>query len=789
MVPDSKDLLTFATPFGRFQFNRLPFGLSASPEIFQKFMNDLLFDLPFCAVYMDDILVFSKSKDESEKNLETVLKRLDENGVKLNRQKCSFHEEAVEFLGYTWSSSGIQISEKSADDLLDAPFPSDRVALRSFLGLATYVCTNNVPHASDLLQPLWRLLKKDEFEIDSHAKDAFQRIKDQIRKIHPRKFFQPDKPVIIQADASGYGLGGVLLQDEAPVIFASRKLTETESRYSQIEKECLALVFAIRRFQHFLFGRQFIVQTDHRPLLRIFQKPVDSISMRLRRWVLALQSYNFEIQFIKGSTNVLADALSRNPVETHVPTEDEKCESTVCFILRSAPVNLKEIAHHTSTDPELIDLQNAVADDWKSYSSKQLKSYYSVRDEVSVKHDKGLTVICKGTAIIIPQDLRQRILKDHHQGHIGMTKMKASLRSVVYWPGLSKDVEEFCRTCDACVRFSAPDSSPMHPVADKEHKPWSAIAVDITGPSASTQGRTLFTVIDLYSRYPFAFEIRKATTERVISVLRQLFALFGMPDRLISDNGTIFRSFEFEIFLKRCSVNHNFSSNYFPQSNGAVERFHSTLKSRISKINYSNPESTFDQQLQRALFDIRSSHNESTGSSPFSLFMGRDMRTTLTSLTKESSPSVPKRDLESRYSRKKGRVVIYKPGDNVYVRTIDRRGRAAIVIRQIGSFSYEVRFPNGRTAIYNQRNMKSRISGEDSEREIRDAAYDATTNADVADETLPMEDAEMTDDDPTLPMDESEYEPDRNTESSERPRRNRRRPPHFDHYVLGELSE
>lgn len=171
-------------------------------------------DLP-CIAYMDDILIVASDQEESDKNLQKALHMLDENGVKLNRDKCEFHRESVDFLGYTWSSKGIRISERVVQDVLNAPFPSDHTALRSFLGLTSYVCASNVPHASDLLNPLWDLLSRERLESDPAIVQHFQRIKQEIWNLHPQTFFQASKPVV-QADASGYVLGAVLLQEERP---------------------------------------------------------------------------------------------------------------------------------------------------------------------------------------------------------------------------------------------------------------------------------------------------------------------------------------------------------------------------------------------------------------------------------------------------------------------------------------------------------------------------------------------------------------------------------------------
>ena len=230
-------------------------------------MNDLLSDLPFCQVFMDDILIHSNSKSESEAHLQLVLKRLEDTGVKLNREKCCFHQPVVEFLGYTWSGEGIKISDKARNDILRAEFPTDRTALRSFLGLATYVCSNNVPHSSDLLRPLWDLLYQEVWNVTAKERHCFEEVKRSIQEIRTRKFSRQTSRLLSSAtrlvmawEQSFY------VQDNEPVLFASRRSTDTEKRYSQIEKECLATVFAVNRFRHFLVGRHFNIQTDHKPL-------------------------------------------------------------------------------------------------------------------------------------------------------------------------------------------------------------------------------------------------------------------------------------------------------------------------------------------------------------------------------------------------------------------------------------------------------------------------------------------------------------------------------------------
>ena len=438
---------------------------------------------------------------------------------------------------------------------------------------------------------------------------------------------------------------------------------------------------------------------------------------------MALQSYDFRLTFIKGKQNVLADALSRNPSCEYDSSKDEKCEATICFVLKSAPVQLKEIAEASAEDAEMSQLREAVLEGWARPSHRLLKPYYGLRREMTLKQNNGLSLICRGDTVLIPEKFRLKILEDSHQGHPGMTKMKTFLRASVYWPGMSRDIELFCRRCDACVRLGSTDKGPMKAVADQETQPWHAIAVDLTGPSDSTDGETLLTVIDLYSRFPFAVRLPSGSSKNIIIALRRIFAIFGMPVRLISDNGTPFRSAEFEEFLRVCSVQHNCSANFYPQSNGTVERFHSTLKARMRRMKYSFPDTTFEQRLQRSLYDVRSSPSESTGETPFFRLMGRDMRTTLPSLS-VGQPSMPKRDLDALYSSKKGIIRSFQPGDPIYVRRGDVWGDAAVVHAKVGPCTYKIRFTNGRIAVYNQNNIKYRNADHDDDIDARIEAYE-----------------------------------------------------------------
>lgn len=261
-----------------------------------------------------------------------VLQRLREAGLKLNDAKCELYTTEIHFLGHVWNAAGIRNSDKRISALKEMQPPNDPNALRSFLGMISYLGQTSIPHFSTLVQPMWDMLKSSDFKWTDIALENFQILIKFVCQNTIRPFFNPEKKIRIQTDASGVGIGAVLLQDNVPIIFISRTLTDTEMRYSQLEKEFLAIVFALKRLSKYLIGLTFVLDTDNKAIVQLFDKPIDKLSNRLQRWRLAVQHFNVELKFIKGADNLIADSLSRNSIKA-LPTKTEKVEYTICKIL------------------------------------------------------------------------------------------------------------------------------------------------------------------------------------------------------------------------------------------------------------------------------------------------------------------------------------------------------------------------------------------------------------------------------------------------------------------------
>jgi hypothetical protein len=683
---------------------------------------------------LDDVLLFAKDSEEHDKILSRVLQVLNEAGIRLNKTKCEFKKSSVTFLGHVWSAEGVAPDAGKVKAISEMNPPESADQMRSFLGFASYIGSQAVPHYSTLAKPLWDMLNGDgKFEWSPGKLKAFEILKDCLVNIQTRAYFDPQAEIVIQCDASPYGLGCVLLQRSKPILFASRTTTKAERNYSQLEREFLSIVFALHRFRLYLIGTVCTVQTDHRPILGIIEKSIDLLSARLRRWVIAIQQFDFKIEHIAGKNNFLADVLSRNAV-SDLPSDAEVIgESSLCSIQMLAPLSLDQIAADTSADDEMQAIVTAIQQNWSSPLQRKLTPYYQMRNELSIFNYKNQAIITKGDRTVVPRSLKNKMLRLCHENHIGISKMKAVLRASVYWPGMDKDVEAFCRTCNFCLMHATRgDRAPLKQVASQVEVPWSKIAIDLTGPSQALDGHTLLTVIDLHSRYPEAYIIPNGSVRYIIEKLCDVFSRWGLPQFVISDNAPVFCSAEFNEFLAYHMIQPLKASVYYPQANSTVERLHSTIKNRLARIKSEFPRKSLQACLYRILFDIRSTPNEVTGQTPFFLLTGRVMRTKISTLQVRGLPNrvtVPPKDISKFYNAKKTTLKKYPVGTNVLVRrgAGSKFSHQGVISEVINPTTYRIKFPSGREATYNQFHMKAIVHPvQDHNDSI--AAYDYVAN-------------------------------------------------------------
>ena len=621
----SQEYVTINTHRGLYRYTRLPFGVASAPAIFQRTMETVLKGLPMVVAYLDDILVAGRTEQEHLTNLAQVLERLNSAGMKLKKEKCAFCLPQVEYLGHVISEEGLRPSSSKIKAITNAPEPSSLSELKSFLGLVNYYA-KFLPNSATTLAPLYKLLKHSEpWQWNTEQQVSFENIKTMLTAPTLLVHFDEKAPIMLSCDASPYGVGAVLShvmedQSDKPIAYASRSLSTAERKYSQLDKEALAILFGVSKFHHYLYGRHFVIYSDHKPLMHIFNQskaiPVMA-SARLQRWALTLSGYQYSIKYRKGSHMCNADALSRLPLPD-CPTTVPMPPETIALLeqLASVPLTATQIRNMTDRDPVLTKVKQYTQNGWpNNIKDEQLRPYSSKRDELSLEDG----ILLWGNRVVVPPQARNTVLEEAHAAHIGIARMKSLTRQFVWWPKIDNDLESKVRSCNICQKFkNEPPQAILHPW-EWPKQPWVRIHADFAGPFL---GKMFLILIDAHSKWIEVHITASATSSVTIEKMRSTFASFGIPEILVTDNGSNFTSSEFEEFLKSNGIRHVKTAPYHPASNGLAERAVQTFKSGIKKLT----NGTLETRVARFLFNYRITPQTTTGVSPSELLLGRRLR-------------------------------------------------------------------------------------------------------------------------------------------------------------------
>ena len=690
----SMQYVTINTHKGLYTPTRLPFGVASAPAIFQKIMDTILQGLPNVICYIDDILVSGEDEASHFQSLEEVFNRLEKHGIRLKQEKCCFLLPRVEYLGHQISEEGIKPLANKVSAIIKAPTPKDLQQLRSFLGLVNYY-GKFIPNLATLLQPLNSLLQADtKWVWSQRCAKAFQEAKEKIASAQVLTHYAPDRPIKLAVDASPYGVGAVISHSmpngaERPIAFASRTLHKNEKNSPQIEKEALAIVYGVKKFHQYLYGRKFVLLTDHQPLTSIFgpKKGIPSLAAaRLQRWAILLSAYNYDICYKSTKEHCNADVLSRLPLPTKEMLQSE--EGVAVFNMgqfQALPVTFKEIRTASRRDPILSKVTSYVLKGWPNQSSEEVRPHFRRKEEYTIENG----CLLWGTRVVIPKSLQGLLLQSLHENHPGITRMKAIARSYFWWTGLDQAIEELGKSCEACQSDQPnPPAAPLHPWVWPD-APWTRIHVDYAGPFL---GKMFFVVVDAHSKWPeVAIMPTSSTSQKTIYILWSLFARYGLPEQLVSDNGPQFTSNEFEQFARANGIRHIKSAPYHPASNGQVERFIRTMKRSLRASERDGR--SLQHNLAEFLFTYRTTAHATTNTTPSELFLGRHLRTRFDFLRKHPKEVVRTNQAEQKQifdRRTKHRF--FFPGSPVLVR--DYRGKnkwiAGTVLRKLGPVTFHV---------------------------------------------------------------------------------------------------
>lgn len=689
VAEECQHLLTLATHKGLIRLRRLPFGLSSSPPIFQAAIDTILQGLPGTIAYLDDVLIAARSREEALERLDMVLRRLEEYGIKVNEKKCKFLQNDIEYLGHVISAEGLRPQESNLRALREAPEPSNKDELRAYLGLITYY-HNFIPNLSARLSSFYELLKKDATWLwTSNCTKLFQESKTWVLNSSLLVHYDALKPMVLTCDASPRGVGAVLSHlvngQERPIAFASKSLSPSEKNYSQLHREALALIFGVKKFHKYLYGRKFILQTDHQPLATIFgsKRGVPCVAAaRLQRWALILSSYDVEVRYRKAADVSHADGLSRLPLPDIEPVEEEHnyishVEATVKVINQSTnwvsenpTLSAVDVAKLTDKDPVLSKVRDFILHGWRNDTSPELAIFSRKRDELSVDHN----CVVWGSRVVIPQKLQNAVLEVLHEQHPGIVRMKLLARSFVWWQGMEKAIENLVSECHVCqVTRNAAVRVPLQQWPTATFR-WQRIHIDYAEDSESKQ--QLLIVIDSFSKWLEVFIMHSTSSFKTIERLRTLFATYGLPELLVSDNASCFTSHEFRDFLQKNGVKFKLIPPYHPASNGAAERSVQIVKKNLLRQvlddQNKSKSTTLQHKLDNFLFAYRNTPHTVTGQTPAELFLNWKPRTRLSLLKPNLMATVEdnKRKQKEAADRLRGRDRIFEGGQKVLVKTV-----------------------------------------------------------------------------------------------------------------------
>ena len=482
---ESSLLTTFATPHGRYRWCRLPFGLSVSSEIFQKRVDQVLDRLDGILDITDDVLIYGVGATEKDANedhdrkLTELLERCKKEGVALNRDKVKLRLKEVTYMGHVFTDKGLKMDPEKAKAVQEMPRPTDVEAVHRLNGFVNYL-SKFLPRLADSMEPIRRLTHKDADWVWSEDQEkAFAEVKRLVTDAPVLSYYDPKSELTIQCDASQKGLGAALLQRGKPISFISRALTETEQRYAQIEKEMLAIVFSLEKFNQYTFGRYVKIQSDHKPLEAILKKPLACAPRRLQGMMMRLQKYNIEVNYERGKNMHLADTLSRAFLQTtdHPSGADFESINATSFLPLSTD-RLQEIRSATEQDETLQILKSVILRGWPQVRENLpvlTTPYFSMRDELIMQDG----MIFKGQRIVIPHSLRSEMKRRLHASHLGAESCLRRARETFFWPGMSTEIREMVAACDVCRTY---ETSPQKENADAPRACYTTLGTDWCRP-------------------------------------------------------------------------------------------------------------------------------------------------------------------------------------------------------------------------------------------------------------------------------------------------------------------
>ena len=586
-------------------------------------------------IYIDDIVVYSKTERQHTDHLKIVFDRLRQYNLTLNPSKCVFGLRQVKFLGYIVSSQGLSADPEKAAAISRMTSPQATTEVRTFLGMTGYY-RSCIPDYAKIAEPLVELTRKNfRFTWEDRHQSAFDQLKAALISDTIMAHPQTDKPYHLYTDACDYAIGAILCQKdskgvERPIVYLSKQLSDTQRRWATIEKEAYAVVYALKQLRPYLWGAEYYTYTDHKPLTSLFTKDLNNT--KIQRWAVLLAEYNCKVQYHKGKLNVRADMLSRIKQREQLNTFDI-AQWQLGDKLPPLPADDKTPQLY-SVNMATLPLQQRAMTEWSEHLDED--SNYELVNGLLYSIKKPYSEAAQYPRLVLPPEQRQGVIDKAHAevGHMSAMRTMRKIQEAFVWPKMKAEIRRALERCPTCIVHSKRHIHTRMGEMPIATSPMQLIAADLVGPLVKTpyNNQYILTIIDHCTGWAEAFPIPNKTSH---CVWRQLalayFSRHGYPDILLTDQGLEFNAKEFTSYLEAVGVQHRRTSPYNPQTNGRCERFNSTLKSILSRL-INNDRDSWEDQLGPALLAYNSSVSDVTGYTPYFLHHGRRPRLPLTKL-------------------------------------------------------------------------------------------------------------------------------------------------------------
>lgn len=631
----------FCTPFGKYEYLKVPFGLAQAPSYFQKLMNKVLNGLNFAFAYLDDIIIFSNTAEEHMRHIQLVINRLNAAQLKLKKSKCTFFKKELYYLGHLLTTDGIKPQIEKVKAIHAMKPPTNPKGVREFLGMVGYY-RKFINRFADAARPLTKLTRKDsKFTWTEDCQTGFEYLRTCLTESPILKYPDPQKRYVVFTDASDQAAAAVLTQEytddggqmkEMPIAYLSAQFNDTQFKWSTVVKEGYAIYYAIKKWRHYLEDAEILLKSDAKSLQKFLKGKTDNL--KLDRWSLEVQGRNIQVEHIPGYKNKAADCLSRLPFVVRKrndnPLKDEDTSVNVTQVdndITCCPVcevDLTDTKSLQQEDRHCIRIAKQIADPKSRFHERESYGY----DDKGILYHVNIENGKEYKATVVPKVLVKTVLNEMHDhfGHFGVGKTYSLIKRYYYWPKMIKHIQRHVDSCTLCRREKLQADKYQLQTTEIPKRAFGKVSIDLIVdlPVSHDGNKNILVMVDQLTSWPIAKAIPDKEAVTVANAIhKELILQHGAPEILLSDNGKEFCNDTLAYVCQEYGIEQHFTSPYTPRSNGKTENFNKFLKASIRKLCQEDS-AAWDQVIDQILFAYRCCPHTSTGEAPYTLLYFRD---------------------------------------------------------------------------------------------------------------------------------------------------------------------